>query len=99
MGREGEGRIGAALRRGRAWGPCREAGLVEEAVAPGCSGGGLCAPQPASLLPGTRHRRGAVIHGQCLCAGGETWLEQSCRFQRLVSEAQTLEGNVVIAFS
>lgn len=53
MGREGKGKSGAALRRGRAWGPCRETGLVEDAVAPGCSGGGLCALHPASLLPGT----------------------------------------------
>ena len=50
---DGKGRIGAALRRGRVWGPCREAGLVEkEVAAPGCSGGRLCAPHPCCPGPG-----------------------------------------------
>lgn len=95
-------------REGEKWGSPEEGQGLGSLQGNGAGGGrggprvlrrrALC-PAPRILVARDQHRRGAVIHGQCLCAGGETWLEQSCRFQRLVSEAQTLEGSVVIAFS
>lgn len=79
---------------GENWGSPEEGqslGSLQGSGASGEGGGGpgvlrkkaLC---PTSMLPWTQHRCGAVIRWQCLCAGGETQLDQSCRFQRLVSE-------------